>query len=288
MSDLIAKQESRLGYKLIAPAFLIILLLILYPIIFNIYLSFFDVQLNGDKTYIALSNYSKLLSDQGFYHSLGTTIIYLIGTVTGTTVLGLSVALLLNQDFPFKNLVRSLVLLPYFAPVISVVFGWQFIFDPVNGIYNHIIVEIFGFTDERHNLIGDPDTAIWVVTLFDIWKHFPIAFLLILAKLQSIPKDQYEAAAIDGYAAWGRFIHVTLPECRFVIGTVVLLRLIWNFNRFEDVYLLAPNVETLPIYIYYQAFTGIIDQGLAAAISVIQLIFLSGLIWLYVRKVLKW
>jgi multiple sugar transport system permease protein len=180
------------------------------------------------------------------------------------------------------------VLLPYFAPVISVVFGWQFIFDPVNGIYNHVVVEVLGLTENRHNLIGDPDSAIWVVIIFDVWKHFPIAFLLILAKLQSIPKDQYEAAAIDGYNAWGRFWNVTLPECQFVIGTVVLLRLIWNLNRFEDVYLLAPNVETLPIYIYYQAFTGVIDQGLAAAISVVQLVFLSGLIWLYVKKILKW
>jgi multiple sugar transport system permease protein len=288
MSDLIAAQESRLGYRLIAPAFLVIGLLILYPIIFNVYLSFFDVQLNGDKTFVGIENYSKLLSDSGFYDSLGTTFVYLVGTVIGTTVLGLAVALLLNEDFPFKNLVRALVLLPYFAPVISVVFGWQFIFDPVNGIYNHVMVEVLGWASERHNVIGDPDSAIWVVIVFDVWKHFPIAFLLILAKLQSIPKDQYEAAAIDGYGAWGRFVHVTLPEAKFVIATVVLLRLIWNLNRFEDVYLLAPNVETLPIYIYYQAFTGVIDQGLAASISVVQLVFLSGLIWLYVKKVLKW
>jgi multiple sugar transport system permease protein len=288
MSDLIAAQESKLGYRMVAPAFLVIGLLILYPIAFNVYLSFFDVQLNGEKTFVGVQNYNKLLSDSGFYDSLGTTLIYLIGTVIGTTVLGLAVALLLNEDFPFKNTVRAIVLLPYFAPVISVVFGWQFIFDPVNGIYNHMMVEVLGWSAERHNVIGEPDSAIWVVIVFDIWKHFPIAFLLILAKLQSIPRDQYEAAAIDGYGAWGRFVNVTLPECRFVIATVVLLRLIWNLNRFEDVYLLAPNVETLPIYIYYQAFTGIIDQGLAAAISVVQLLFLSGLIWLYVKKVLKW
>ncbi|WP_418138478.1 hypothetical protein AB8616_18180 [Marinomonas sp. RS-M-Aa-14] len=81
---------------------------------------------------------------------------------------------------------------------------------------------------------------------------------------------------------------MTLPELRFVIATVVLLRIIWNLNRFEDVYLLAPNVETLPIFTYYQAFAGIVDQGVAAAISVIQLLVLVGLIWLYVRKVLKW
>jgi multiple sugar transport system permease protein len=288
MSTIIAQQEARLGQKLVAPAMGVILLLVLYPILFNGYLSFFDVQLNGDKAFIGLENYRNLLKNSDFYHAALTTLIYLVGTVTGTTVVGIGVALLMNEEFKFRNLVRSLILLPYFAPVISVVFGWQFIFDPVNGIYNHLVVDVLGLTAERYNLIGDPSKALWVVIVFDIWKHFPIAYLLILAKLQSIPKDQYEAAAIDGYGAWGRFIHVTLPEIRFVVGTLVLLRLIWNLNRFEDVFLLAPNVETLPIFTYYQAFSGIIDQGLAAAVSVLQLLLLSGLIWFYVKKILRW
>jgi len=194
----------------------------------------------------------------------------------------------MNQEFKFRNTARTLILLPYFAPVISVVFGWQFIFDPVNGIYNHLVVDVLHLTQDRHNLIGNPDSALYVVIIFDIWKHFPIAYLLVLAKLQSIPQDQYEAASIDGYGSWGRFIHVTMPEIKFVVGTLVLLRLIWNLNRFEDVYLLAPNVETMPIFIYYLAFTGVIDQGLAATAAVVQLLVLAGLIWFYVKKVLKW
>ena len=288
MSEVIARQEARLGIKLVAPAIGIIGLLIIYPILFNIYLSFFDVQLNGDRYFVGLSNYQSLLSNSDFYRAIWTTALYLTGTVIGTTVLGLAVALLMNEDIPLRNLVRSIILLPYFAPVISVVFGWQFIFDPVNGIFNHLLVEVLGLSNERLNLIGEPDTALSVVILFDLWKHFPIAYLLILAKLQSIPRDYYEAAAIDGYGAWGRFLHVTLPEIKFVLGTLILLRLIWNLNRFEDVYLLAPNVETLPIFTYYLAFTGIIDQGLAASVSVLQLLFLSLLIWFYVKKVLKW
>jgi len=288
MSQVIARQEARLGQKLVAPAMGVILLLILYPILFNGYLSFFDVQLNGDKHFVGLENYKNLLVNEDYYQAVWTTFIYLLGTVIGTTVLGLAVALLMNEEFRFRNLARSLIMLPYFAPVISVVFGWQFIFDPVNGIYNHLVVDVLGLSTERHNLIGDPDSALWVVIVFDVWKHFPIAYLLILAKLQSIQKDQYEAAAIDGYGAWGRFVHVTLPEIKFVLGTLILLRLIWNLNRFEDVYLLAPNVETLPIFTYYEAFTGVIDQGLAASVSVLQLVLLSGLIWLYVKKILKW
>ncbi|WP_191600845.1 carbohydrate ABC transporter permease [Marinomonas algicola] len=288
MSSILVKNEAQLGLKLVAPAVGIIGLLVIYPILFNIYLSFFDVQLNGSKTFVGLDNYTDLLGNPRYYHSVGVSIVYLIGTVVGTTVLGLAASILMNQEFRFRNLARGLILLPYFAPVISVVFGWQFIFDPVNGIYNHVVVDVLHLTNERENLIGNPDSALFVVILFDIWKHFPIAYLLFLAKLQSVPKDLYEAAAIDGQNAWGRFWHVTLPELRFVIATVVLLRIIWNLNRFEDVYLLAPNVETLPIFTYYQAFAGIVDQGGAAAISVIQLLVLVGLIWLYVRKVLKW
>ncbi|MFC1534300.1 carbohydrate ABC transporter permease [Thermodesulfobacteriota bacterium] len=284
----IAQRESRLGWRLIAPSIGVIGLLIIYPILYNIYLSFFDVKLTGEKFFIGFANYERLLKDSAYYGSLLTTAIYLTGTVIGTTLVGLLVALLMNLQFPFRGFVRTIILLPYFAPVISVVFGWQFIFDPVNGIYNHVVVEILNLTDNRYNLIGDPKTALIVVIIFDIWKHFPISYLLIISKLQSINRDQYEAAAIDGCGPLGRFFHVTLPEIYFVLGTLVILRLIWNFNKFEEVFLLAPNVQTLPIFTYYTAFTGIIDQGFAASISVIQFLILSFLIFFYVKKILKW
>lgn len=284
----IEQKEARLGWKLIAPTLGVIGLLIIYPILYNIYLSFFDVKLSGEKIFIGLSNYERLLTDSAYYKSLLTTGIYLLGTVVGSTLVGLFVALLMNLEFPLRNVARTIILLPYFAPVISVVFGWQFIFDPVNGIYNHVMVDILNLAKSRHNLIGNPKTAILVVILFDIWRYFPISYLLIISKLQSINRDQYEAAAIDGCGPVGRFFHVTLPELYFVLGTIVILRLIWNLNKFEDVFLLTPNVETLPIFIYYMAFTGIIDQGYAAAAAVCQFVILSLMIYFYVKKVLKW
>ncbi len=282
------RAEARFGWKLVAPTIGIIGLLILYPIVFNVYLSFFDVKLNGDKTFVGIANYARLLSNPDYYSSIATTGVYLFGTVAGTTLLGLAVALLMRNPFKGRGLVSAAILMPYFAPVISVVFGWQFLFDPVNGVFNWLMVDVLHLWDARTNLIGEPDSAVWVVIIFDVWKHFPIAYLLILSKLTSIPKDQYEAAAIDGYGPVGRFFHVTLPEIYFVLATVVILRLIWNLNRFEDVFLLAPNVETLPVFTYYQAFTGVIDQGLAAATSVIQFSVLCVLIWFYVKKILKW
>jgi multiple sugar transport system permease protein len=288
MSVSIAQSESRLGWKLVAPSIGVIGLLIVYPIVYNIYLSFFDVKLAGENIFVGIANYKRLLKDTAFYGSLLTTSIYLLGSITGSTVIGLFVALLMNQRFAFRNVVRALILLPYFAPVISVVFGWQFIFDPVNGIYNHVAVDMLNLTDQRYNLIGDPKTALIIVILFDTWKHFPISYLLIISKLQSINRDQYEAAAMDGCGPVVRFFHVTLPEIYFVLGTLVILRLIWNLNKFEEVFLLAPNVRTLPVFTYYTAFTGIIDQGLAASVSVVQFLALSLLIFFYVKKVLKW
>ena len=284
----LSQKESRLGWKLIAPSIGVIGILIIYPILYNIYLSFFDVKLVGENIFVGLANYEKLLTETGFYSSLTTTVIYLAGSIIGTTILGLMVALIMNLEFPLRNFVRAIILLPYFAPVISVVFGWQFFFDPVNGIYNHIAVETLGFAGNRYNLIGEPGSALFIVILFSIWKNFPISYLLIISKLQSINRDQYEAAAMDGCGPVARFFHITLPEIFFVLGTLIILRLIWNLNKFEEVFLLAPNVRTLPVFTYYTAFTGIIDQGYAAAISVVQFVILFFLIIFYVKKVLKW
>jgi multiple sugar transport system permease protein len=284
----LSQKESRLGWKLIAPSIGVIGILIVYPILYNIYLSFFDVRLAGENIFVGLTNYERLLTEAGFYNSLATTAMYLLGSISGTTLLGLAVALLMNLKFPFRSFVRAVILLPYFAPVISVVFGWRFFFDPVNGLFNHLAVETLALTDSRYNLIGDPGSALTIVILFSIWKNFPISYLLIVSKLQSINRDQYEAAAMDGCGPVARFFHVTLPEIYFVLGTLIILRLIWNLNKFEEVFLLAPNVKTLPVFTYYTAFTGIIDQGYAAAISVVQFAILSLLILLYVKKVLKW
>ena len=281
-------QEERFGWLTLFPSLSVIILLIFYPIIYNIYLSFFEVKLVSENIFIGPNNYLNLFGDENFYKSLWITLIYVVATTLGTTLLGISVASIMNHEFPMRGLVRGLILLPYVAPLISEVFAWQFIFDPVNGIFNHLIVEIFHLSQERFNLIGTPDQALVVVIVFDIWKHFPFAYLLILARFQSIDKSLYEAAEIDGAGRWKKFLHITLPEIRFVVGAIIMLRFIWNMNKFDEVYLLAPNVKTLPVYTYFTAFTGNIEQGLAASIAVVQFLLLTLLILYYIKKILKW
>lgn len=282
------QKDARLGIKLVLPSVLIIGLLIIYPIFYNVFLSFFDVKMNGDAFFIGLSNYANVLTDSTFWASVGITFFFVIATTVLTTVMGLIVALVMNKNFPLRGLVRSLVLLPYVAPVISTVYSWQFFFDPVNGIFMHVLVDVLHLSSSRFNLIADPKYALWVAVVFSMWKAFPFTYLMILSRLQTIDTTLYEAAEIDGAGAIRKFISITLPELFFVLGSIVLLRFIWNFNKFEEVYLLTDNVKVLSVYTYFKAFTGSMDLGQGSALVVIQFSLLVGLILIYVKKVLKW
>ena len=283
------KKDILLAWGLVFPAVFIILALILYPIVYNIYLSFFDVRPGGANTYLGLENHRAVLTDPFFWKSLGTTVVYVFFTTFGTTLLGLVVALVMNRDFPLRGLVRSLVLFPYVAPVISVVFSWQFIFDPVNGIVMDVLVEKLGWMSERVNLIGTPSSAVWVAIVFSIWKNFPFSYLMILSRLQGIDKNLYEAAEVDGATGWQKFKAITLPEIYFVTGSIILLRVIWNFNKFDEVFLLTgTNVKVLSVYTYFKAFIGTMEMGQGSALALIQFLLLIGFILFYVKKVLKW
>ena len=282
------QQEARLGWYLVAPAILIIGGLILYPIVYNVYLSFFDVSLSGNNVFTGTRNHQRVLTDPRFWNAVWTTIIYVVFSVLGTVVVGVIVALAMNRQFPLRWLVRSLILLPYVAPVIATVFAWQFFFDPVNGLFVHVVVEVLGLVEDRFNLIGSPSTAVIVAIVFSIWKNFPFAYLMILSRLQAIDETLYEAAELDGCNGWTKFRYVTLPELYFILGSLVLLRVIWNFNKFEEVYLITDNVRVLSIYTYLTAFTGALDLGRGATLAVIQFLLLLGFILYYVKKVLKW
>ena len=282
------KQNAVLGWKFVLPGIFIISVLIIYPIISNVILSFYDVKMVEDNIFVGLKNYFNIIADPDFSSSLITSVFYVLGTTIGTTAFGLGVALVMNKEFKLRWLARSLILLPYIAPVISVVFAWKFIFDPVNGIFMHIAVENLHLFSERFNLIADPNYSLLIVIIFSIWKNFPFAYLMLLSALQSIDTSCYEAADIDGASGMQKFHYITLPHLIFVMGSLIILRLIWNFNKFEEVYLLTTNVKVLPVYTYFKAFTGSFDMGQGAAIALIQFIMLLFFILIYVKKVLKW
>ena len=282
------QREAGLGWALILPCVIVILSLILYPILSNVISSFFEVSLSARDSFTGLENYRAVVTDAAFWRAVLTTLIYVTASTLGTTLTGLGTAMVMNKSFPLRGLVRSLILLPYVAPVFSVVYAWKFFFDPVNGLFMDITVERLGIFAERFNLIDSPGSALWVAVIFSIWKNFPFTYLMLLSRLQAIDKNIYEAADVDGAGAWHKFRFITLPELYFVMGSIVLLRVIWNFNKFEDIYLLTDNVRVLSIYTYFKAFVGVADLGQGSALVILQFALLVGFILYYVKKVLKW
>jgi multiple sugar transport system permease protein len=173
------------------------------------------------------------------------------------------------------------------TPLIAIVFAWKYVFLPLDGPLVQLLASL-NIMDPGTDVINNPNNAFLVVSFFNIWRNFPFIYLMMLSRLQSIPNDYYEAAEIDGANGWQKFWNITLPELYFVIGSVALLRGIWNFYKFDEVYLMSKFAGTLPVYIYEKAFTGLPEQGVAAAIATILFIFMFGLIAFYVKKVLKW
>jgi multiple sugar transport system permease protein len=279
------RRETLLGIALILPSVLLIGSVILYPIAYNVYLSFTEVPLNPDQapTWVGLRNYLDLLTAPRFWQAFRTTLVFTVGSTIASTLVGLGVAVLFNRDFRGQRLARGLVLLPHVTPIIAVAFVWQFMLSPLWGSIPNLLAE-WGLYSARTGLLDRSATALPTVIVFSAWRNFPFAFLLFVARLQAIPESMYEAARIDGAGPLAQFKDITLPELKGTIAIVVLLRSIWEFNAFAQVWLLTRQVLTLPIFAYQTAFANF-EQGLGAAISLllflIQAMFLVGIVLLF-------
>ncbi|MGP4060377.1 carbohydrate ABC transporter permease [Halobacillus sp. H74] len=282
-----AKRETsdgKLAFILLLPSALLILLLIGYPMLSNFYISFFQQSINPNlpSEFIGFENFSETLGDAEFYKSLGITLLYTLLVVAGSTALGLYVAILFNRPFKFRKLARSLIILSYVTPSISLIFAWKYMFNNGYGIINYIGRDILHIFDRAPLWFDNPTSSFILVVLFAIWRYFPYAFIAFLAILQTISPTLYEAAEMDGANIWQKFKAVTLPAIMPVMMTVITLRTIWMFYMFEDVYLLTNKVNVLGIYLYETAFA-FNDLGKASAISVILFCIICTLI-IVVRK----
>jgi len=283
------QKEALLGYALIGPAILLVAAVILYPVVYNVYLSFTEVPLSPDQSpvWVGIQHYETLLTSSAFWGALWTTVLFTFFSDTLATLGGLAAALLFNRTFRGRRLARGLMLLPYVAPLIAVAYVWQWVLDPLYGVVPWLFSDVLNLYSEQIDLLNNQLTAIWMVIAFDAWRYFPFAFLMLIARVQSIPKDMYEAARIDGAGKLAQFKDITLPELKYVLATVFLLRWIWNFNKFADIWLLTRNVRTLPIYAYQTAFASY-EMGQAASISMILFVALMGFVLVYVGTVLEW
>ncbi|NTP58627.1 sugar ABC transporter permease [Enterococcus faecium] len=279
-------SDLKLAMGLLAPSMLLLAVLVLIPMLSNIQISFFDMPLNpnSDAVFIGLSNYLEILSDSEFYRSLGLTVAYTFLVVAGSTALGLAVAILLNRKFRFRKTVRSLILLSYVTPSISLIFAWKYMFNNSYGIVNDLLVDRLQLFNEAPLWFDQPVASFFMVVLFVIWRYYPYAFISFLAILQTVDKTLYEAAEMDGANAWQKFKIVTLPAIKPVLATVIVLRSIWMFYMFTDVYLLTNKVNILGVYLYQTAFA-FNDLGKAAAISILLFIIIAAVVLLSRKKV---
>lgn len=235
-----------------------------------------------------LENFEKIFSSSEFWSVLRVSMYYTIFGTVGALVLGLFAAQLLNTAFAGRNLLRGLFLFPYVAPVIAVAFTWVVLLDPFSGTLNSILQQM-GVVDEPVNFFGqravtmnffgltfDFPVALTTVIAFEAWRYFPLSFLFILARMQSISGEMYEAAEIDGATPLQQFWYISLPQLVGILAVLFLLRFIWTFNKFDDIFLLtggAAGTRTLTVDVYEQAFA-VSNLGAGAAVAVVVFIVL--------------
>ena len=282
------KRDTRTGLALIAPAVLLFLVLIAYPLVAAVALSFFKIYtptLSGP--FIGLDNYVALLGSGEFWKALRVSFVYAGSTLALQMVVGIAVALMLHQGLFMRSLARSLVLFPYLLSTVVAVLVWQWLFNDLYGMLNHLLMRV-GLVAAPVDWLGSMPNAMLSVILVSTWKFFPFVVIAVLARLQSIPPSLYEAAMIDGAGPWARFWDVTLPQLRGVLMIVVLLRAIWDFKEFDLIFLLTgggpvTSTQTLPILVYRQAFP-LSQMGMAATIALCMLAIMVVAMVAYMRR----
>jgi multiple sugar transport system permease protein len=282
------KRYARMGVVLIAPTVLVFCAVILYPLISAIYLSLFSIYtptLAGE--WVGVDNYTALLASGDFWNAALNTLIWTVGTLMLQLVFGVAMALLLNQSIVFQSLARSLVLFPYFLSTVVAVLVWRWLFNDLYGILNHVLL-IAGLIDAPVNWLGQMPNAMISIILVGAWKYFPFVVIVVLARLQSIPEQLYEAATIDGAGPFQRFTDITLPQLRDVLVVVVLLRAIWDFKEFDLIYLMTGGgpvraTQTLSLLVYEEAFR-LNRMGMASTYAVAMMLVLLGFTLVYLRQ----
>ncbi|GAB2506714.1 sugar ABC transporter permease [Microbacterium petrolearium] len=296
------REENRAGLVLISPTVIIVAVAVVLPILWAIALAFQNVRLinirgTGFFGQYTLDNFVSVLTSPGFFQALLTTVVY---SVCGTALaigVGLIAALALNRSFRGRSLIRASLLLPYVAPVVAAAFVWTTMLNPQFGIVNWFGTNVLGW-DDPVAFLSDRSLPVTVfgatielpialitVILFEGWRSFPFAFLFLTARLSAVPGVLDEAARIDGATPTQRFRHILLPQLLPTIAVLSVLRFIWTFNNFDDIYLLTgggAGTEVVSVRVFdYLTARG--DIGAAAAQALVLAVILAVLVVVYLK-----
>ena len=266
----LARRTSVLGYALIAPVIICLLVLVVYPFVFAVWISFTNREIGTEGQFVGLANFIYLTKLPSFQKAIVNTVVLVGAVQVLKLVFGLSIALLLNQTIRARQFWRGLILLPWAMPAFVAYLTWQLLYAPQGGAFNIISVGL-GFNNID---FLSRDLAMPSVIVATFWRGFPFWVISFLAALQGVPQELYEAAAIDGANSAQRFRSITIPGIQHVVLVVVLLSTIWTTNGFENVWLLTQGgpsdaTMTFPVLAYFGLQT--LRIGEASAVSVAML-----------------
>jgi len=283
-------RRQLLPFYFLAPALLVELAIIFYPVLQTTWMSLFDFVLfrPNSAPFLGFGNFARAFADPVFWLSLGNSAIWIVGVVALQFLLGLGTALLLNQSFWWRGMARALVVIPWALPSVIIGLMWTWMYDYNLGVINDLLLRLH-LIAEPIAWLARPDTTLPSIMLALIWQGFPFFAVTILAGLQTVPAEQIEAAEIDGANAWQRLISVVLPSIAEVLATVLLLRTIWVANSLDVILVMTgggPGYAsyTLPLYAFLKAYSGM-EYGYGAALSLILTVLLLAVVYFYVRRV---
>jgi len=284
-------RDSTLGYLFLLPALLVILGLVAYPFVNAIVMTFQAKTAGAPGRFIGLGNYRELLASEQFLRTVFNTFVYTIVGVGVKFCLGLSMALVLNQERFCNNLFRSFLLIPWAIPTVMSALNWRWIFDDASGLINNVLVRL-NLIDETISWLSNPHLAMLSVLMVVVWQGTPFFTMSFLAGLQAIPKELYEAAEIDGASVLQQFFYVTLPRLRPIFITAVMLSAILTSASIQFVYILTnggPSDRTMifPVLSYNLALGGAQRLGMGATVSLFFFPVLVVFIIFLTRRMLR-
>lgn len=282
------KRHKLIGFTFAIPAILFLLIFVLYPVVYNIWLSFTDTSLiKGTSSFVGLKNYIRMFGNTLFKMYFWNTCKWTFWSVLGQLLLGLAIALLISRPMKGGTALRSFLLIPYVVPAITLALVSRWILNSDYGIVSYWLQQA-GLLDARQSLLSMQGSAMWVVVILNIWRSYPFPMLIYWAALKSIDREMYEAAIVDGASKWQSFLYITLPQLKNTTVILIVLRTIWTATYYDLIYMVTGggptgSTATLPILIYQTSF-GSYQIGYAAAISMVLGVLMLGCIIFYVMK----
>lgn len=289
-------RDWTIAWLFLLPLLIVIVVMVAYPFVTGIVLSFQNLVVGGTASWVGFANYRELLFGQAygplFRQSILVSFLYTVVAIAVKLVLGMGAALLLNEPFRGRTVMRTVIFLPWALPTVIVALTWAWIYQgSPDGLINFVLIQYF-HTSNLVQFLADPRIALWSVVLVVIWQGMPFYAMMFLAALQAIPNEQYEAAAIDGAGVIQRYWHITLPSLRPAIAITALLSSIWTANSVNFIYILTQGgplnaTMTFPMLAYQIGLNGARQLGTAATVSVIYLPVFVVLIYFLTRRMLS-